>query len=70
MTPSTDLKQLTSADGLKLNGIAAERYTIGPKQNSKLTSTVERVSYTCKRPNGRRHYLVVGYENGTFSTAA
>ena len=29
-----------------------------------------RVSYTCKRPNGRRTYLVIGYENGTFSSAA
>jgi hypothetical protein len=29
-----------------------------------------RVSYTVKRPRGRRTYLVIGYENGTFSTAA
>ena len=29
-----------------------------------------RVSFTCKRPRGRRTYLVIGYENGTFSTAA
>ena len=31
---------------------------------------IARVSYTCKRPRGRRTYNVVGYENGTFSTAA
>ena len=30
----------------------------------------DRVAYTCKRPRGRRTYYVVGYENGTFSTAA
>jgi hypothetical protein len=29
-----------------------------------------RISYTCKRPRGKRTYNVIGYENGTFSTAA
>ena len=29
-----------------------------------------RISYTCKRPRGKRTYLVIGYENGSFSTAA
>jgi hypothetical protein len=29
-----------------------------------------RVSYTCKRPRGKRTYLVIQYENGLFSTAA
>ena len=28
-----------------------------------------RVAYTCKRPRGHRFYCVIGYENGTFSTA-
>ena len=31
---------------------------------------IQRVAYTCKRPRGRRFYSVIGYENGTFSTAA
>ena len=29
-----------------------------------------RISYTCKRPRGKRTYLVIGYANGLFSTAA
>lgn len=28
-----------------------------------------RISYTCKRPRGKRSYLIIGYENGLFSTA-
>lgn len=28
-----------------------------------------RISYTCKRPRGNRSYLIIGYENGLFSTA-
>ena len=31
---------------------------------------IARISYTCKRPRGKRTYNVIGYENGTFSTAA
>ena len=70
MTPSTSLKQLRSAEGILMTVVAARSYTIGPEQNSKMTRTVERVAYTSKRPRGRRNYVVIGYENGTFSTAA
>ena len=69
MTPSTSLQQLRTDDGILMNVVSAKSYTIGPEQNSKMTRTVERVAYTCKRPRGRRNYVVIGYENGTFSTA-
>lgn len=28
-----------------------------------------RLSYTCKRPRGKRTYIIIGYEDGTFSSA-
>ena len=61
MTPSTSLQQLTTADGIKMNVVSACAFTW--KGN-------DRVSFTCKRPRGRRLYVVIGYENGTFSKAA
>ena len=61
MTPSTSLQTLTSAEGIKMEVIKASPFT---------HKGCDRVSYTCKRPRGRRTYLVIGYENGTFSTAA
>ncbi len=60
MTPSTSLKQLRSADGILMTVIAAKPYT---------HNGCNRVAYTCKRPRGHRFYCVIGYENGTFSTA-
>ena len=61
MTPSTSLASLTTADGIKMNVVSACAFTW--KGN-------DRVSFTCKRPRGRRMYVVIGYENGTFSKAA
>ena len=61
MTPSTSLKELRSAEGILMTVVSAKAYT---------HNGIARVSYTCKRPRGRRTYNVVGYENGTFSTAA
>lgn len=61
MTPSTSLQQLRSAEGILMTVVSAKPYS--HKGN-------DRVAYTCKRPRGRRTYCVVGYENGTFSTAA
>lgn len=61
MTPSTSLKQLTTAEGILMTVVSAKPYT---------HNGLNRVSYTCKRPRGRRTYNVVGYESGTFSTAA
>ena len=61
MTPSTSLQQLRSAEGILMTVVSAKPYS--HKGN-------DRVEYTCKRPRGRRTYYVVGYENGTFSTAA
>lgn len=60
-TPSASLQTLTSAEGIQMTVIKARPFT---------HNGCERVSYTCKRPRGRRTYVVVGYENGTFSTAA
>lgn len=61
MTPSTSLTSLTSAEGIQMTVIKARAYN---------HNGCDRVSYTCKRPRGRRTYVVIGYENGTFSTAA
>ena len=61
MTPSTSLKQLRTAEGILMDVVSAGTYT---------HNGIQRVAYTCKRPRGRRFYSVIGYENGTFSTAA
>jgi len=61
MLPSTSLKQLRTAEGVLMTVVSAKAYT---------HNGIARVSYICKRPRGRRTYNVVGYENGTFSTAA
>ena len=60
MTPSTSLKQLRSGEGILMNVITAKPYTDNGRKY---------VAFTCKRPRGRRTYVVFGYENGTFSTA-
>lgn len=60
---------IRTADGVLMEVIASKRFTIGPKENPLMTRTVERVAYTCRRPRGRRTYTVIGYENGTNSTA-
>ena len=52
---------ITCAAGIRYEVIKATPYT---------HNGMQRISYTCKRPRGRRTYLVIGYENGTFSTAA
>lgn len=59
MTPSVNLSQITK-DGVTYEVVKAKPYEY--KGNS-------RVSYTCKRPRGRRFYMIIGYENGTFSRA-
>jgi hypothetical protein len=61
MTPPTTLSQVTCKDGILYDVLKASAYTF---------KGCDRVSYTCKRPRGRRTYLIIGYENGTFSTAA
>ncbi|MGA0983168.1 MAG: hypothetical protein ACO3ST_00550 [Burkholderiaceae bacterium] len=61
MTPSTTAAQIVCRDGITYDVIKAEAYTHNGRS---------RVSYVCKRPRGRRTYMVIGYENGTFSTAA
>ena len=61
MTASTGLAQITCKDGILYDVIKASAYNFNGR---------DRVSYTCKRPRGRRTYIVIGYENGTFSTAA
>ena len=61
MTPSTSLQTLRTAEGIQMQVIAARPFN---------HNGLARVSFTCKRPRGRRTYLVIGYENGTFSTAA
>ena len=60
MPPSTSLKQLRSGEGILMNVITAKAYT---------HNNCERVTFICKRPLGHRTYVVIGYENGTFSTA-
>ena len=52
---------ITCANGIRYEVIKATPFT---------HNGCQRISYTCKRPRGRRTYLVIGYENGTFSTAA
>jgi hypothetical protein len=61
MTPSATPTQIICKDGIMYDVLKASAYTFNGR---------ERVSYTCKRPRGRRTYIVIGYENGTFSTAA
>ena len=61
MLPSTSLKQLRTAEGILMDVVSAGTYS---------HNGIQRVAYTCKRPRGRRFYSVIGYENGTFSTAA
>jgi hypothetical protein len=61
MTPSATLPQVTCKDGILYDVLKASTYTFNGRN---------RVSYTCKRPRGRRTYIIIGYENGTFSTAA
>ena len=51
---------IQAADGITYQVLVAKPY---------VHNNLNRVSYTVKRPNGRRTYLVIGYENGTFSTA-
>ena len=68
-TPSASLTELTTAEGIQMTVLSAKSFTIGPEENSRMTRTVERVRYICKRPRGRRTYVVFGYENGTFSSA-
>lgn len=71
---STD-KHMTTAtildlDGITYDVISTKTFTVGPEQNSSMTRTVERVSYTLKRPRGRRFYHAVQYENGAFSSVS
>ena len=47
------------------NGITYEVITAKPY----VYNGIARTSYICKRPRGKRTYCVIGYENGTFSTA-
>jgi len=47
-------------DGITYKVITAKPY---------IHNGITRISYTCKRPRGKRTYVVIGYENGTFSTA-
>jgi hypothetical protein len=56
-------------DGITYDVVGTSTFTVGPKENSSMTRTVERISYTLKRPRGRRLYHAVQYENGTFSSA-
>ena len=49
------------ANGITYNVITAKPYEFNGRS---------RISYTCKRPKGKRTYIIIGYENGTFSTAA
>lgn len=56
-------------EGITYDVIATKTFTVGPRENSSMTRTVERVSYTLKRPRGRRLYHAVQYENGSFSSA-
>ena len=60
-TPSASLAELTTAEGIKMTVIKATPFNFNGN---------DRVSYICKRPRGRRTYVVIGYENGAFSTAA
>jgi hypothetical protein len=60
-TPSTSLKQIKCARGYTYNVLKAEKH---------ITWGLERVVYTCRKPRGKVLYNIVGYENGTFSTAA
>ena len=60
-TPSTSLKQIKCARGYTYNVLKAENY------NHK---GADRVSFTCRKPRGKVIFNVIGYEDGTFSTAA
>ena len=57
-------------DGITYNVISIKPFTVGPEQNSRMTGTVERISYTLQRPRGKRFYHVVQYENGAFSSVS
>ena len=59
MTATTNT--IKCANGITYEVISAKPYN--HKGN-------DRMWYTAKRPNGKRTYMIVGYENGTFSTAA
>ena len=69
MTPSTSLTSITCADGINYDVISAKTFTVGPREIRSMTREVQRVTYTCKRPRGRRFYFVIGYETGRFSRA-
>lgn len=57
-------------EGITYDVVATKTFTVGPEQNSRMTRTVERISYTLKRPRGRRFYHAVQYENGAFSSVS
>ena len=61
MAPSTSLQTIKCAKGFTYTVISAKPYT--HKGN-------ERVVFTCRKPRGKVLFNIVGYENGTFSTAA
>lgn len=59
--PAPDMTAtIQAADGITYQVLTAKPY---------IHNGVSRISYTVKRPRGRRTYVVIGYENGTFSTA-
>lgn len=57
-TPST-----LTVDGITYNVLTARPFEVEIDG-----AQVQRVSYTVKRPRGRRTYVVFKYENGTMST--
>lgn len=61
MTPSTSLQTIKCANGFTYTVLSAKTYN--HKGN-------ERVVFTCRKPRGKVLFNIVGYENGTFSTAA
>jgi len=59
---------ITSRDNETLVVLSSKTFTIGPKESSNFTEEVDRVAYRVRRPRGKKVGMVIGYENGTFSS--
>lgn len=59
---------ITTRDRETVVVLSSKKFTIGPKENCTLTKEVERVAYRVRRPRGKKVGMVIGYENGTFSS--
>ena len=61
---------ITSRDNETLVVLSTKLPSPGPNECSTFTEEVERVAYRVRRPRGKKVGLVIGYENGTFSSVS